>query len=181
MKRLQTTHSIVFLLLGTILQAPAQAQSDAIHVTLEIREFDCATRPDQLEECNAALSQQAAAAGVPGLASYESIMPGRQVISYTTSIIPGQSLQDSTSSGDSVLEVEIAVESPMTGRYQLDIQSRHSTSGETLSAWGTSMLVTATDGPQVMAAGTEQGLKLVAGKEREVVVVELKLLTVAER
>lgn len=179
MKCLQTTHAIVFLLLGTLLQAPAHAQSDAIDVTLEIREFDCAARPDQLEECNAALSQLAA--GVPKLASYESILPGRQVISYTTSIVPGQSLQDSTSSGDSVLEVEIAVESPMPGRYQLDIESRHSTSGEPQSGWASSMLIEANEDPQVMAAGTEEGLKLVEGVEREVVVVELKLLTVAER
>ncbi len=181
MKCLQTTHSIVFLLLSALLQAPAHAQSEAIDVTLEIREFDCATRPDQLEACNAALSQLAAAAGVPKLASYESIMPGRQVISYTTSIVPGQSLQDSTSSGDSVLEVEIAVESPMPGRYQLDIESRHSTSGEPQSGWASSMLIEANEDPQVMAAGTEEGLELVEGVEREVVVVELKLLTVAER
>ena len=34
MKCLQTTHSIVFLLLSALLQAPAHAQSEVIDVTL---------------------------------------------------------------------------------------------------------------------------------------------------
>ncbi len=163
----------VFFSLWHPLTAPAETAS--FIVTLEVLEYDCANRPQQLAACNSAL--KGASLSSPDLAKLDAAAGAESVASYGTAVEPWSSHAGIFCGENRSFTVDFETGEPEDSHYLIELAYEYTDEDKDIMAGSTSVKVLPGEAPSIVGGALTTLDTEIEGRTQTVSSLRLVLLS----